>query len=244
MGSCLPLAVLALLCLAQVYTYRLRRAIAAFYFPKVSSSPGASRGPGTAQPGPGGRFLGWAGAPRHPSRSLPVQREKSRVLYLYNKLLRQRQSFVRRQRKRIAQRAQQHPGLVSGDRDTGLGPHRGAGVGGFSVPRSQVCFPVGRPLSPSPTRPRPCRRGRRCWSGAAGAGRACAAGCVGAARCAGRPRPPGTGFVPHPPAEPRTVGRAGGRRAARASPAPLGTAASPRTAARRTRGTRPEGARQ
>ncbi|KAM6190258.1 E3 ubiquitin-protein ligase DCST1 [Sarcoramphus papa] len=50
-GSCLPLAVLALLCLAQVYTYRLRRAIAAFYFPK---------------------------------------REKSRVLYLYNKLLRQR----------------------------------------------------------------------------------------------------------------------------------------------------------
>ncbi|KFM12896.1 DC-STAMP domain-containing protein 1, partial [Aptenodytes forsteri] len=67
-GSCLPLAVLALLCLAQVYTYRLRRAIAAFYFPK---------------------------------------REKSRVLYLYNKLLRQRQSFVHRQRKRIARRAQQ-----------------------------------------------------------------------------------------------------------------------------------------
>ncbi|KAF1577665.1 E3 ubiquitin-protein ligase DCST1, partial [Eudyptes moseleyi] len=71
-GSCLPLAVLALLCLAQVYTYRLRRAIAAFYFPK---------------------------------------REKSRVLYLYNKLLRQRQSFVHRQRKRITRRAQQHPGL-------------------------------------------------------------------------------------------------------------------------------------
>ncbi|KAF1406609.1 E3 ubiquitin-protein ligase DCST1, partial [Spheniscus humboldti] len=71
-GSCLPLAVLALLCLAQVYTYRLRRAIAAFYFPK---------------------------------------REKSRVLYLYNKLLRQRQSFVHRQRKRITQRAQQYPGL-------------------------------------------------------------------------------------------------------------------------------------
>ncbi|XP_010562468.1 PREDICTED: DC-STAMP domain-containing protein 1 [Haliaeetus leucocephalus] len=71
-GSCLPLAVLVLLCLAQVYTYRLRRAIAAFYFPK---------------------------------------REKSRVLYFYNKLLQQRQSFVHRQRKRIAQRARQHPGL-------------------------------------------------------------------------------------------------------------------------------------
>ncbi|XP_019329667.1 PREDICTED: DC-STAMP domain-containing protein 1 [Aptenodytes forsteri] len=97
-GSCLPLAVLALLCLAQVYTYRLRRAIAAFYFPK---------------------------------------REKSRVLYLYNKLLRQRQSFVHRQRKRIARRAQQHPGLVSGDGDAGLGPHQDAGAGGFTVTRSQ-----------------------------------------------------------------------------------------------------------
>ncbi|KAM6365310.1 E3 ubiquitin-protein ligase DCST1 [Pluvialis apricaria] len=71
-GSCLPLAVLVLLCLAQVYTYRLRRAIAAFYFPK---------------------------------------REKRRVLYFYNKLLRQRQSFVHRQRKLIAQRARQLPGL-------------------------------------------------------------------------------------------------------------------------------------
>ncbi|NWX52273.1 DCST1 ligase, partial [Steatornis caripensis] len=70
--SCMPLAVLVLLCLAQVYTYRLRRVIAAFYFPK---------------------------------------REKRRVIYLYNKLLRQRQSFVKRQRKRIAQRAGQHPGL-------------------------------------------------------------------------------------------------------------------------------------
>uniref|UniRef100_A0A8D0FGS3 Dendritic cell-specific transmembrane protein-like domain-containing protein n=1 Tax=Strix occidentalis caurina TaxID=311401 RepID=A0A8D0FGS3_STROC len=71
-GSCLPLAVLVLFCLAQAYTYRLRRAIAAFYFPK---------------------------------------REKSRVLYLYNKLLRQRQSFVRRQRKRIARRERHRPGL-------------------------------------------------------------------------------------------------------------------------------------
>ncbi|KAM6309486.1 E3 ubiquitin-protein ligase DCST1 [Podargus strigoides] len=72
--SCWPLASLALLCLAQAYSYRLRRVIAAFYFPK---------------------------------------REKSRVLYLYNKLLRQRQSFIHRQRKRIAQRARQQPGLVT-----------------------------------------------------------------------------------------------------------------------------------
>ncbi|XP_068271216.1 E3 ubiquitin-protein ligase DCST1 [Nyctibius grandis] len=72
--TCVPLVVLALLCLAQVYTYRLRRAIAAFYFPK---------------------------------------REKSRVLYFYNRLLRQRQHFVRRQQKRIARQALQHPGLVA-----------------------------------------------------------------------------------------------------------------------------------
>ncbi|KAM6037721.1 E3 ubiquitin-protein ligase DCST1 isoform 2-T2 [Theristicus caerulescens] len=60
---------------------------------------------------PGGQFLGWAGAPGHPSWSSPAQREKSRVLYLYNKLLRHRHSFVHRQRKRLAQRARQHPGL-------------------------------------------------------------------------------------------------------------------------------------
>ncbi|NXG46503.1 DCST1 ligase, partial [Psilopogon haemacephalus] len=72
LSSCLPMAILVLLCLAQVYTYRLRRAIAAFYFPK---------------------------------------REKSRVLYLYNKLLRQRQNFVQRQRKRLARQARQPPAL-------------------------------------------------------------------------------------------------------------------------------------
>ncbi|NXF40442.1 DCST1 ligase, partial [Nyctibius bracteatus] len=70
--SCVPLAVLVVFCLAQVYTYRLRRVIAAFYFPK---------------------------------------REKSRVLYFYNKLMRQRQNFVHRQQKRIAQQARQHPGM-------------------------------------------------------------------------------------------------------------------------------------
>ncbi|NWH78535.1 DCST1 ligase, partial [Piaya cayana] len=70
--TCLPLVVLVLLCLLQVYTYRLRRVIAAFYFPK---------------------------------------REKSRVLYLYNKLLQQRKSFIHRQQKRIAQRGRQPPGM-------------------------------------------------------------------------------------------------------------------------------------
>ncbi|NXG69405.1 DCST1 ligase, partial [Baryphthengus martii] len=72
MESCLPLAVLVLLCLLQVYTNRLRRVIAAFYFPK---------------------------------------REKSRVLYFYNKLLRQRHNFVHRQQKRITRQAQRQPGV-------------------------------------------------------------------------------------------------------------------------------------
>lgn len=36
LNTFLPLGALALLCLAQVYPFRLRRAIAAFYFPKVS----------------------------------------------------------------------------------------------------------------------------------------------------------------------------------------------------------------
>ncbi|NXW85833.1 DCST1 ligase, partial [Alopecoenas beccarii] len=71
-STCAPLATLALLCLAQVYTYRLRRVIAAFFFPK---------------------------------------REKSRVLFLYNKMLHQQEGFVHRQQKRVGRRARQHPGL-------------------------------------------------------------------------------------------------------------------------------------
>ncbi|XP_040982079.1 E3 ubiquitin-protein ligase DCST1 isoform X3 [Aquila chrysaetos chrysaetos] len=110
-GSCLPLAVLVLLCLAQVYTYRLRRAIAAFYFPK---------------------------------------REKSRVLYFYNKLLQQRQSFVHRQRKRIAQRARQHLGLVSSHGDVGLGPHQGARAGALHCPLIPGLFLCGVATWPEP----------------------------------------------------------------------------------------------
>ncbi|NXS78338.1 DCST1 ligase, partial [Erpornis zantholeuca] len=68
----LPLGLLALLCLLQVYPFRLRRAIAAFYFPK---------------------------------------REKARVLFLYNKLLRQRKNFLHLQRERIARQARQPPAL-------------------------------------------------------------------------------------------------------------------------------------
>ncbi|NXK69161.1 DCST1 ligase, partial [Sylvietta virens] len=71
LNTCLPLGALALLCLVQVYPFRLRRAIAAFYFPK---------------------------------------REKTRVLFLYNKLLRQRKHFLHLQRGRVARQARQPPG--------------------------------------------------------------------------------------------------------------------------------------
>nr|XP_021138077.1 DC-STAMP domain-containing protein 1 [Columba livia] len=75
--TCVPLAALALLCLAQVYMYRLRRVIAAFFFPK---------------------------------------REKSRVLFLYNKMLHQQEGFVHRQ--------EPGPAAGSSDEDEDL---RGAG---------------------------------------------------------------------------------------------------------------------
>ncbi|NXD44933.1 DCST1 ligase, partial [Copsychus sechellarum] len=84
LNTFLPLGALALLCVVQVYPFRLRRAIASFYFPK---------------------------------------REKTRVLFLYNKLLQQRKNFLYLQRGRLARQARQPPGLVSGDRDTGWGGH-------------------------------------------------------------------------------------------------------------------------
>lgn len=115
LNTFLPLGALALLCLAQVYPFRLRRAIAAFYFPKVSS-PRAGHGLGVGF----GVCFGWAvSSATHPSSSLPAQREKTRVLFLYNKLLRQRKNFLYLQRGRVARQARQPPGPVSGDRDTG-----------------------------------------------------------------------------------------------------------------------------
>uniref|UniRef100_A0A8C5TK34 Dendritic cell-specific transmembrane protein-like domain-containing protein n=1 Tax=Malurus cyaneus samueli TaxID=2593467 RepID=A0A8C5TK34_9PASS len=114
-NTCLPLGLLALLCLAQVYPFRLRRAIAAFYFPK---------------------------------------REKTRVIFLYNKLLRQRKNFVQLQRGRIARQARQAPGLVSGDRDTGT-PGRGVPVLTSLMQwcRRRCCILCGTPETP---RHRPC----------------------------------------------------------------------------------------
>ncbi|KAM6167299.1 E3 ubiquitin-protein ligase DCST1 [Erethizon dorsatum] len=63
-----PISLLLCLCLAQAFGYRLRRVIAAFYFPK---------------------------------------REKKRVLFLYNELLRKRIAFTKLRRAAILRRAQQ-----------------------------------------------------------------------------------------------------------------------------------------
>ncbi|KAJ6656984.1 hypothetical protein lerEdw1_002985 [Lerista edwardsae] len=68
----IPFGALMVLCILQVYANRLRRIIAAFYFPK---------------------------------------REKKRVLFLYNEMLRQRMAFVVVQRKRIIQRARRRKRL-------------------------------------------------------------------------------------------------------------------------------------
>nr|XP_056708520.1 E3 ubiquitin-protein ligase DCST1 [Euleptes europaea] len=70
--SCIPLGALFLLCIVQVYVYRIRRVIAAFYFPK---------------------------------------REKKRILFLYNEMLRQRAAFITVQRKRIIQRSRRQKRL-------------------------------------------------------------------------------------------------------------------------------------
>lgn len=76
-ASCLPLAVLVLLCLLQVYMYRLRRAIAAFYFPKVSGGTDP-RTPDPAHPQGLQFFFGGdsqpvPGAAGEEPRALPLQ---------------------------------------------------------------------------------------------------------------------------------------------------------------------------
>ncbi|XP_063002333.1 E3 ubiquitin-protein ligase DCST1 [Elgaria multicarinata webbii] len=72
LNCAIPLGALVFLCFAQVYVFRLRRIIAAFYFPK---------------------------------------REKKRILFLYNEMLRQRVAFITVQRKRIILRARRHKRL-------------------------------------------------------------------------------------------------------------------------------------
>ncbi|KAI4590379.1 hypothetical protein MJG53_001428 [Ovis ammon polii x Ovis aries] len=75
--AALPSGLLTCLCLLQAFGYRLRRVIAAFYFPKVCPQP------------------------LHP------QREKKRILFLYNDLLRKRAAFTQLRRATIVRRARQ-----------------------------------------------------------------------------------------------------------------------------------------
>nr|XP_060500729.1 E3 ubiquitin-protein ligase DCST1 isoform X3 [Panthera onca] len=72
--AALPVGLLLCLCLLQAFGYRLRRVIAAFYFPK---------------------------------------REKKRVLFLYNDLLRKRAAFTKLRRAAIVSRAQRQRAPVS-----------------------------------------------------------------------------------------------------------------------------------
>lgn len=72
--TALPVGLLVCLCLLQAFGYRLRRVIAAFYFPK---------------------------------------REKKRILFLYNELLRKRAAFTQLRRAAIVRQAQQQRAPVS-----------------------------------------------------------------------------------------------------------------------------------
>nr|XP_035980348.1 E3 ubiquitin-protein ligase DCST1 isoform X3 [Halichoerus grypus] len=72
--AALPVGLLLCVCLLQAFAYRLRRVIAAFYFPK---------------------------------------REKKRILFLYNDLLRKRAAFTQLRRAAILRRAQQQKAPVS-----------------------------------------------------------------------------------------------------------------------------------
>uniref|UniRef100_A0A2I3GDV8 DC-STAMP domain containing 1 n=1 Tax=Nomascus leucogenys TaxID=61853 RepID=A0A2I3GDV8_NOMLE len=72
--AALPIGLLVCLCLLQAFGYRLRRVIAAFYFPK---------------------------------------REKKRILFLYNDLLKKRAAFTKLRRAAILRRARQQKAPVS-----------------------------------------------------------------------------------------------------------------------------------
>ncbi|XP_044905146.1 E3 ubiquitin-protein ligase DCST1 isoform X7 [Felis catus] len=128
--AALPVGLLLCLCLLQAFGYRLRRVIAAFYFPK---------------------------------------REKKRVLFLYNDLLRKRAAFTKLRRAAIVSRAQRQRAPVSPGCPP---PHTAASCGsedpgrGFS--RRSVQRRGGRPAELSKF-PRDAHRGP--WtSGSRGSG--------------------------------------------------------------------------
>lgn len=144
--TALPVGLLVCLCLLQAFGYRLRRVIAAFYFPKV-------RPPGPAHACARAHELA-PSSPPHPPRPgtaasidpCPLlQREKKRILFLYNELLRKRAAFTQLRRAAIVRQAQQQRAPVS----PGPGPC-GSWLGLRTV--GEGCLPS---VHPAPSRPWP-----------------------------------------------------------------------------------------
>nr|XP_020768175.1 DC-STAMP domain-containing protein 1 isoform X3 [Odocoileus virginianus texanus] len=105
--AALPSGLLVCLCLLQAFGYRLRRVITAFYFPKVCPPQPLHPWVRTHWPAPSSP----SAAPRGMSSSSVLspwpQREKKRVLFLYNDLLRKRAAFTQLRRATILRRARQ-----------------------------------------------------------------------------------------------------------------------------------------
>lgn len=127
----LPTVLLVCLCLLQAFGYRLRRVIAAFYFPKVHPdlSPDLSpRPPRQRSHTPAAR------SSRTLSLSLSLtlfsraQREKKRVLFFYNELLRKRAAFTKLRRAAIVRQAREQRARVSQARPARRGSRLGPSV--------------------------------------------------------------------------------------------------------------------
>lgn len=142
----LPTGLLVCLCLLQAFGYRLRRVIAAFYFPKVHPglSPDLPTPPGSAHTHThtpaAGSSLG-AG----PDPLLLAQREKKRILFFYNELLRKRAAFTKLRRAAIVRQAREQRGRVSQARPACCGSRLGLRTSKEGLPPSQPP-PGPRPL--------------------------------------------------------------------------------------------------
>lgn len=104
--AALPSGLLTCLCLLQAFGYRLRRVIAAFYFPKVCPQPLHPQ-VCTHQPAPSSPSAPPWGMSSSSVLSPWPQREKKRILFLYNDLLRKRAAFTQLRRATIVRRARQ-----------------------------------------------------------------------------------------------------------------------------------------
>lgn len=111
--AALPSGLLVCLCLLQAFGYRLRRVIAAFYFPKVCPPQPLHPGVRTHRPAPSSPSAPPRGMSSSSVLSPWPQREKKRTLFLYNDLLRKRAAFTQLRRATILRRARQQRAPVS-----------------------------------------------------------------------------------------------------------------------------------